>query len=123
MVQATKQGGIMKGGYAIATLGSEGRLNISSNIGIPAIDDQSIIDAINSGKPILLYPNFIAGGHTYDTPFFALFSKSGTRIWEFAIGGGAYIIKYSTGKVGYSAPTATTELIDEDPYAMPAMEV
>lgn len=113
----------MKGGYAIATLGSEGKINISSSTDIPVSDDKSITDAINSGKPILLYPNFTAGGHTYDIPFFAIFSKSGTRLWEFALGGGAYIIKYSTGKIGFSAPTATTELIDDDPYAMPAMEV
>lgn len=117
----------MKGGYEIITIGSNEAIAFGSNIKLPDEEDKRIIEAINSGKPILVYPNFIAGGHRYTAPFFAVFSASTTpsRTWELKIAEG-YIVRFETsGLCSYiSSTTATTTDLDiDDPYAMPSMEV
>lgn len=116
----------MKGGYEIVTLGSKQEYAFAQSPQTVDVDEVKAIErAINSGKPILLYPNFRAGGFKYDSPFFVICTKSGTRIAELHIGRGASLIIYSDYRISYSGmdnPVTADENL-EDPYAMPAMEV
>lgn len=117
----------MKGGYEIVTLGSEQEYAFGQSAQMVNIDEVRAIErAINSGKPVLLYPNFRAGGFVYTSPFFAICTKGGgTRIGEIHIGRGSVLIIYNDYRISYSGmdnPVTADENL-EDPYAMSAMEV